>query len=107
MLSSRLMEARPVRMVAIACCKSLTAFSMRLLELASISLTELKACPARAEGSVFISVLVNERADRFSGRHTHYIASCIQIENNDREVVIAAHGHGRSVHHTQALGQHL
>src|SRR5579863_10472655 len=105
MWSSRLTEARPVRMVAMACCKSLTAFSMRVLMLASISFTEVKTCPPAAEcGSVFISALVDQRTDPFPHRHTHYIALDVEIENNDRELVVTAHGDGRSVHHSQTFG---
>src|SRR2546421_4040612 len=94
-------------MVAISCCRSVTAFSMRPLMLASASRTELKTCPAAGGcGSVFIE-LMNERADGYSGRHTHYIATGRQIENNNRKLVIPAHGDGGGVHHPQALGQHF
>src|SRR5579885_2913051 len=102
-----LREARPVRMEAISCCKSVSAFSMRLFWPASISLTELKDCPAgAAECSVFIGALVNQRANGLPHRHTHYIAGPVQVENDDRQVVVPAHSDGSGIHHTQRLREH-
>src|SRR4051794_32584029 len=50
-----LTEARPVRILDISCCRSVTAFSIRLLAFASISLIELNGVAALgAGGSVFI-----------------------------------------------------
>src|ERR1019366_2931500 len=106
MWSRRLKVARPVRMVAASCCRSPMAFSMRALTLFSTSLMEVKAGPAGAAVcSVFISGLVNERTDRLAHRHTHYIAAGIQIENNNRKLVVPAHGDGSGVHDGQRLGQ--
>src|SRR3954454_15224911 len=115
MLSSRPSEARPVRIEAISCCRSATAFSILFLMLASISFTEVNAGPLGAACcSVFIAKclrnavrLMNHSADGFTHRHTHYIAYRVQIENDDRELVVAAHGDGGGVHHTQSLRKHF
>src|SRR5580704_7241274 len=98
-------EARPVRMEAISCCKSPRAFSMRVLMFPSTSFTELNVGPLGAAcGSVFISGspkirLVNQSSDGLAHRHTHYIASRVQIENDNRQPVIAAHGDRGCVHY--------
>src|ERR1700733_3249573 len=52
-------------------------------------------------------VLVNECPDGFAHAHTHYIAEHIQIENQDRKLVVAAHGHRRRVQHLQGFRQHV
>src|SRR5260370_24085221 len=107
MLSSRLTEARPVRTPAISCCKSESAFSMRMLAWVSTSLTVLKAwADAGAGGSFFIVGSMNHRSDGLAHRHTHYIAVDIQIENDDGEGVVAAHCHRRGIHDAQRLGRH-
>src|SRR6202050_3314760 len=108
-------DARPVRMDAISCCKSATAFSMRACRFASTSLEVLNVWPPAAAGcgSVFINAespgmqLFDYSADGFAHRHTHYIACCIQIENNNRQLVGLAHGDGGGVHHGQALRKHF
>src|SRR2546430_7617913 len=51
--------------------------------------------------------LLNERADSFPHRHTHYIATGVQIENENRKLIVAAHGDSRCVHHAQPLGKHF
>src|SRR5258706_9771531 len=98
--------ARPVRIEAISCCKSARAFSMRVLTLASTSLTVTNVVAAGAAGgSGFIRMppisigLLDHCADGFAHRHTHYISTVVQIENDDRQLVIAAHRDGRGVHH--------
>src|SRR5664279_1735853 len=50
---------------------------------------------------------MNHSADGFTHRHTHYIAYRIQIENDNRELVIAAHGDRSSVHHAEGARQHF
>src|SRR4051794_31876348 len=56
-------EARPVRMDAMSCCKSESAFSMRVLRLASTSRTEPNVEPPGAACcSVFIECLQNRAA---------------------------------------------
>src|SRR5689334_13496849 len=50
---------------------------------------------------------VNYGADGLAHRHTHYIASCIQIKNNDRQFMIAAHGDRSGIHYTEALREHF
>src|SRR5436190_16137582 len=115
MLSSRPREARPVRIEAISCCRSANAFSILVLMLASISFTEVNAGPLGAACcSVFIAKclrnavrLMNHSADGFTHRHTHYIAYRVQIENDDGELVIAAHGNRRRIHHAESLGKHF
>src|ERR1039457_3935345 len=99
-------EASQGRMVAASCCRSPMSFSMRTLTLFSTSLMDWKAGPAGAAVcSVFISGLVNERTDGLAHRHTHYIAARVQIENNNRKLVVPAHGNGSGVHDGQRLGQ--
>src|ERR1700737_1630394 len=108
MLSSRLTEARPVRTPAISCCRSESAFSMRVLAWVSTSLMFWKAwVDAGAEGSFFIVGSMNYSSDGLAHRHTHYIAVDVQIENHDGESVVAAHGHGRGIHDAERLGEHL
>src|SRR6516164_1152342 len=51
--------------------------------------------------------LVNQRSDRFTLRHTHYIAMDGKIEDYDRKAVVPAHGYGRRVHYSKVLGQNL
>src|SRR5208283_6238668 len=50
---------------------------------------------------------MNHGADGFAHGYSHYIAGCIQIENDNRQLVVPAHGDSGRVHHAQALGQHL
>src|SRR5579883_938576 len=50
---------------------------------------------------------VNHGADGLAPRHTHYISCCIQIENNNGEPVVAAHGDGCGIHYAEALGENL
>src|ERR1700679_3539894 len=104
-------DARPVRMLAMACCKSDSTLSMRVLEWVSSSLTFLKVWFVGAAGSGFIwdsrdhanlrnhQNLRNECSDGLAHRHTHYIAVRVQIENHDGKLVIAAHGYGGGIHH--------
>src|ERR1035437_678849 len=100
MLSRMLNDARPVRIVAMSCCSSASAFSILVLRLASTSFTESNTGPLGAACcSVFISKclrkavrLMNHSADDFTHRHTHYIAYRVQIENDNRELIVAAHG---------------
>ena len=47
------------------------------------------------------------RADGLTHRHTHYIACDIQIENDNRQLIVPAHGNRRGVHNSQALRKHL
>src|SRR3954453_896843 len=116
MLSSRPRDARPVRIEAISSCRSATAFSILVLMFASISFTEPNVEPPGAAAccSVFIAKclrnalrLMNHSADGFSHRHTHYIAYRIQIENDDGELIVAAHGNRGRVHHAERLREHL
>src|SRR6267378_8517358 len=108
MLSCRLTEARPVRTPAISCCRSLSAFSMRVLAWASTSLTLWKEwADAGTGGSFFIVGSMNHSSDGLAHRHTHYIAVDVQIENNDREGVVAAHGYRRGVHDAECLREHF
>src|ERR1700682_1351083 len=108
MLSSRLTEARPVRTPAISCCRSPSALSMRVLAWASTSLTLWKEwADAGAGGSFFIVGSMNYSSDGLAHRHTHYIAVDVQIENDDGEGVVAAHGHRRGIHDAERLGEHL
>src|SRR6185369_7499742 len=103
MLSKMLTEARPVRILAISCCRSVSALSIRALALFSTSRTLVKLCVGACSG--FISV--NEGSDGLSHRHTHYISTDVQIENDDRQLVLAAHRDGRSIHDFQILGEHV
>src|SRR5215471_17758520 len=115
MWSRRLSVARPVRIEAISCCRSETAFSILVLRFASTSFTEVNAGPLVAAGcSVFIAKslralvqLVNHGADGLTHRHTHYIAYRVQIENDNRELVIPAHGDGSGIHNAQSPGKHF
>src|SRR3954452_5493654 len=95
-------------MLAMACCRSDRTLSMRVLEWASSSLTFLKVWLVGA-GSGFITLLAlgNQCSDGLTHRHTHYIAVHIQIEDNDGQFVVAAHGYGRGVHHAQVFRQDL
>src|SRR5579883_2849056 len=117
-----LTEARPVRMFAMAFCKSVSAFSMRDFAFPSTSFTLLKLLAAGAAvDSGFIAIsygpalvgpslgsrLVDERSDRLTLCHTHYIAMHGQVENYDRQTVIPAHRHCGSVHHTEISRQDL
>src|SRR5215471_19567750 len=103
-----LTEARPVRMLAIACCKSVSAFSMRDFAFPSTSLTFLKVLAAGAAvDSGFIAVSVDERSDRLTFCHTHYIAMHGQVENHDRQPVVPAHGHRGSVHDAEVPREDL
>src|SRR3954447_1505583 len=55
MWSRRPRVARPVRIVAISCCRSASAFSMRVLTFVSTSLTDMNVVAAgAADGSVFM-----------------------------------------------------
>src|ERR1035437_1573601 len=80
MLSRMLNDARPVRIVAMSCCRSASAFSILVLRLASTSFTESNTGPLGAACcSVFIAKclrnavrLMNHGTDGFSHRHTHY-----------------------------------
>src|ERR1017187_10020348 len=73
-------DARPVRIVAMSCCRSESAFSILVLMLASISFTEVNTGPLGAACcSVFIAKclrkalrLMNHSTDGFTHRHTHY-----------------------------------
>src|SRR4029077_1606377 len=93
-------DARPVRIVAISCCRSESALSILVLILASTSFTEVNTGPLGAACcSVFIAKylrnvvrLVNHSTDGFTHRHTHDIAWRVQIENQNRKLVVAAHG---------------
>src|ERR1035438_9112623 len=75
-----LSDARPVRIVAMSCCRSESAFSILVLMLVSISFTELNTGPLGAACcSVFIAKclrkalrLMNHSTDGFTHRHTHY-----------------------------------
>src|SRR5450756_913208 len=108
-------DARPVRIVAMSCCRSASAFSILVLRLASTSFTESNTGPLGAACcSVFIAKclrnavrLMNHGADGFTHRHTHYIAWRIQIEHDDRVRVVAAHGDRGSFHHPEGSRQHL
>src|SRR5512143_2176442 len=105
MLSKMPTDARPVRMLAMACCKSDSTLSMRVLEWVSSSLMFLKVWFAGACGSGFIEGSQNQGADGFAHRHTHYIAVHGQIENYDGQLVVAAHGDGGGIHHAQISRQ--
>src|SRR5260370_39537136 len=115
MLSRMLNDARPVRIVAISCCRSESAFSILVLMLASISFTELNTGPLGAACcSGFIAKclhdalrLMNYSTDGFTHRHTHYIAYHVQIENDNRKLIVAAHGNRSSVHHPQGARQYF
>src|SRR5579871_5245261 len=112
MLSKMPTDARPVRMLAMACCKSDSTLSMRVFECVSSSLMFLKVWFAGACGSGFIEGSQNDGsqnqgADGFAHRHTHYIAVHGQIENHDGQLVVAAHGDGGGVHHPQIFRQHV
>src|SRR5262245_38593500 len=96
MESKILTDARPVRMLAISCCRSVSDFSIRPLAWFSTSRTFAKEL--LAAGSGFIS-LVDESSGRRPQRHTHYISANIQTEIDDREAVIPAHRHRRGIHH--------
>src|ERR1017187_1219430 len=50
---------------------------------------------------------MNHGADGFAHGYSHYIAGGVQIENDNRQLVVPAHGDGGRVHHAQALGEHL
>src|ERR1035438_10372472 len=108
-------DARPVRIVAMSCCRSESAFSILVLMLASTSFTEVNTGPLGAACcSVFIAKclrkalrLMNHSTDGFTHRHTHYIACCIQIENNNRQLIVAAHGDRGSVHHAERPRQYF
>src|SRR5450759_3284004 len=108
-------DARPVRIVAMSCCRSESTFSILVLRFASTSFTELNTGPLGAACcSVFITKclrnavrLVNHSADGFTHRHTHYIAYRVQIENDNRELVVAAHGDRGGVHHPEGARQHF
>src|ERR1035437_4860338 len=108
-------DARPVRIVAMSCCRSESALSILVLMLASTSFTELNTGPLGAACcSVFIAKclrnalrLMNHSTYYLTHRHTHYIAWRIQIENDDREFVVAAHGNRGSVHHPEGARQHF
>src|ERR1035441_2445198 len=73
-------DARPVRIVAMSCCRSESAFSILVLMLASTSFTEVNTGPLGAACcSVFIAKclrralrLMNHSTDGFTHRHTHY-----------------------------------
>src|ERR1035438_998526 len=73
-------DARPVRIVAMSCCRSESAFSILVLMLASTSFTEVNTGPLGvACCSVFIAKclrkalrLVNHSTDGFTHRHTNY-----------------------------------
>src|SRR5665213_3537821 len=101
MESSRWIDARPVRIDAMACCRSVRAFSMRCFAPASIS---------GIVSMVYLKLglsLTDDGADFFSRRHSHYIAMSVEIENDDRQFVVAAHRNRGGVHHTQRFGEHL
>src|ERR1039457_1732897 len=91
-------DARPVRIVAMSCCRSESAFSILVLMLASTSFTEVNTGPLGAACcSVFIAKclrkalrLMNYSTDGFTHRHTHYIAWRVQIENDNRQLVVTA-----------------
>src|ERR1035438_2226958 len=73
-------DARPVRIVAMSCCRSESAFSILVLMLASISFTEVNTGPLGAACcSVFIAKclrkalrLMNHSTDGLTHRHTNY-----------------------------------
>src|SRR5450759_5402567 len=73
-------DARPVRIVAMSCCRSESTFSILVLRFASTSFTELNTGPLGAACcSVFIEKclrnavrLMNHGTDGFTHRHTHY-----------------------------------
>src|SRR5471032_2608232 len=98
-------------MDAMSCCKSEIAFSIRVLMLAATSLTELNDGPLGAAASVFIMRclrrLMNHSADGLAHRHTHYIACYIQIENQDGQLVVPAHGDRSGVHHSEPFRKHF
>ena len=58
-------------------------------------------------GSIAAGVTVALFADRLAHRHPHYIAVCVEVENQDRQRIVAAHCHGRGVHHGKILCQHI
>src|ERR1051325_2340066 len=49
----------------------------------------------------------NYSADRFTHRHSHYIAISVQIENYYRQLVIPAHGDGSGIHDPERQREHL
>src|ERR1019366_522853 len=51
--------------------------------------------------------LMNHSTDGFTHRHTHYIAYRVQIENDNRQLVVAAHGDRSCVHHAKRPRQHF
>src|SRR5450756_860214 len=73
-------DARPVRIVAMSCCRSASAFSILVLRLASTSFTDSNTGPLGAACcSVFIAKclrnavrLMNHGTDGFTHRHPHY-----------------------------------
>src|SRR5450759_3929210 len=108
-------DARPVRIVAISCCRSESAVSILVLMLASTSFTESNTGPLGAACcSVFIGKclrnslrLMNHSTDGFTHRHPHYIAYRVQIENDNRELIVAAHGDRSGVHPPECPRQHF
>src|SRR3954453_14786243 len=108
-------DARPVRIVAISGCRSESAFSILVLIFASTSFTEVNTGPLGAACcSVFIAKclrnvvrLMNYSTDGFTHRHTHYIACRVQIENDNREPVVAAHSDRGCIHYSEGPRQHL
>ena len=50
---------------------------------------------------------MDQSSDGLAHRHTHYIAECIQIENHNGELIIAAHGDCRGIHDSEGFGEHL
>src|ERR1035438_6631412 len=124
MLSKTLTEARPVRMLDISCCRSITALSMRAFAPTSTSFTLLKVLLAAAGcsgfmtfvlkiGSFLLGIVLQDRtsmdesSNGFSHRHSHYIAADVQIKHHDRQMIVAAHGNRRCVHYPQIARQDI
>src|SRR5947208_3383794 len=60
-----------------------------------------------ARSEILFSYSVDQCADVFTHRHSHYIPGGIQIENPNGQPVVAAHGNGGGIHHAQVFGQDL
>src|ERR1035438_3415518 len=75
-------DARPVRIVAMSCCRSESAFSILVLMLASTSFTELNSGPLGAACcSVFIAMCLSQRvtANELQCRWFHPSTSALYL----------------------------
>src|SRR5690606_30449981 len=47
----------------------------------------------------------DQRSDGLAHRHTHYIATDVEVKDSDGQVVVAAHGDGGGIHDAEVAAQ--